>query len=332
MKMAVALARRIGEHKVIDDPDILESFSGDESSCAPAMPDLAVRAEQADDVIATVEEAEKFLVPVTPRGGGTGKAGSAIPIYGGVVLDMLKMNRILDIDRADLTAIVEPGCITGSFQKAVEQDGLFYPPDPNSLEDCSLGGNIAHNAGGPRAFKYGVTREYVMGVDVVMMGGTCFSTGRRTIKSVAGYDLTGLFVGSEGCFGLVTEIEAQLLPVPESVRTLLGIFDTMEAAGHAVTAIISEGLLPAAVEIVDNATIRAVEASVYAAGLPQDAGAVLLIELDGPACELPEQIERIRHYAGEAGVRKLEVARDEAERNRFWLARKGAFGAMGVAV
>ena len=206
LKMGLSLARRIGEHKVVDDPDILQGFSGDESTCEPAAPDLAVRAAEAGDVIATLEEAERFQVPVTPRGSGTGKAGSAIPIYGGVVLETMKMNRILDIDKSDLTAVVEPGCITGVFQREVEQLGLFYPPDPNSLEDCSLGGNIAHNAGGPRAFKYGVTREYVMGLDTVLFGGSCFTTGRRTIKSVAGYDLTGLFVGSEGTLGIITEL------------------------------------------------------------------------------------------------------------------------------
>jgi glycolate oxidase len=322
LKMAVALARRIGEHKVIDDPDILESFSDDESSCAPVMPDLAVRVEQADDVIATVEEAEKFSVPVTPRGSGTGKAGSAIPIYGGVVLDMLKMNRILDINRADLTAVVEPGCITGSFQNTVEQDGLFYPPDPNSLEDCSLGGNIAHNAGGPRAFKYGVTREYVMGVDVVLMGGACLSTGRRTIKSVAGYDLTGLFVGSEGTLGVFTKMMLRLISKPPEVATLLVRFKDEITAGRAVSRIIEQGLRPRVLEFMDETLVATLRLA-GAGGIPQDTGALLLAELDGPSEQAVEgDVLLFADMCEKEQAIDVLMARHIGERDKLWAARR----------
>ncbi len=322
LKMAVALARRIGDHKVIDDPDILESFSGDESSCAPALPDLAVRAEEADDVIATVEEAEKFLVPVTPRGSGTGKAGSAIPIYGGVVLDTLKMNRILDIDKADLTAVVEPGCITGSFQSAVEQAGLFYPPDPNSLEDCSLGGNVAHNAGGPRAFKYGVTREYVMGVDVTLMGGTCFTTGRRTIKSVAGYDLTGLFVGSEGTLGVFTRMMLRLISKPPEVATLLVRFKDEITAGRAVSRIIEQGLRPRVLEFMDETLVGTLRLA-GAGSIPEDTGALLLAELDGPSEQVVEgEVLLFADLCEKEQAIDVLMARHIGEREKLWAARR----------
>jgi glycolate oxidase subunit GlcD len=239
------------------------------------------------------------------------------------------MNRILEIDVENRLARVQPGVINARLTEATKPHGLYYAPDPSSQSTCTLGGNVAENSGGPHCLKYGVTQRYVTGLTVVMAGGRVVSLGGAGREAAGALDLVGLFVGSEGCFGIATEIEVRLLPVTEGVRTLLGIFDTMEAAGHAVTAIISEGLLPAAVEIVDNATIRAVEASVYAGGFPVDAGAALVIEFDGTEAGLDADADRAEACCHAAGASEVKRATDEKQRAALWNGRKKAFGAMG---
>lgn len=322
LDLAISLSRRIGDHKVIDDVDLLQGLAGDESHCSPRMPDLAVRAHSREDIIALLEEAYRFNVPVTPRAGGTGKSGGAIPIFGGVVLDVSRLNGIIDIDRSNLMAVVEPGVITGELHNTVEGQGLFYPPDPNSLENCCLGGNVAHNAGGPRAFKYGVTREYVMGLDVVLAGGTSFTAGRRTVKSVAGYDLTGLFVGSEGTLGVFSRIILRLLRKPPHVATLLVRFADEITAGHAVGKIVERGLVPRVLEFMDGVLVETLRMS-GAGGIPQDTGALLLAEFDGNEDVVETDVEQFADACEKEGAIDVLMARHVGERNQLWAARRG---------
>ncbi len=320
--MASVLARRIGDHKVIDDPDLLRALAGDESHCAPHLPDLAVRARLSEDIVATLEEAERFSVPVTPRSGGTGKAGGAIPIFGGVVLDTSRIKQIQEINATDLTAIVEPGCITGDFQSAVEDEGLFYPPDPNSLESCCIAGNVAHNAGGPRAFKYGTTREYVRGLDVVLMGGSGFTVGCPTVKSVAGYDLTRLLVGSEGTLGVFTSVTLRLIHKPPEVATLLVLFADEVAAGRAVSNIVGRGLVPRVLEFMDEVLVDTLRMS-GAGSVPEGTGALLLAELDGPGeAVVEEDVSLFAEACEKEGASDVLMARHIGERNRLWTARR----------
>jgi len=218
--------------------------------------------------------------------------------------------------------------VNADLSAAVAHHGLFYAPDPSSQQVCTIGGNVAENSGGPHTLKYGTTTDHVIALEIVLPSGDVVRVGSDT-GFAAGYDLTGVAVGSEGTLGIVTEVTVRLSPIPEAVETLLAIFDDVPSACRLVGRIIESGMVPASLEVIDRRTIEAVEASVYRAGLPQDAGAVLIIELDGAACELQPQLERVRAFAYEEGVRGLEVARDDAERARFWRARKGAFGALG---
>jgi len=316
------LAREIGAHKIVDDPDLLAELSKDESHAAPCMPDLAVRADCAEDVRAALGLAEEHGVPVVARGGGTGKSGGAIPVRGGAVLDLRRMNRIVEIDRENLIAVAEPGVITGALQAAVEAEGLFYPPDPNSLETCTLGGNAAHNAGGPRAFKYGVTREYVLGARVALMGGQEIRTGRRTVKGVAGYDLTALLVGSEGTLGVFTELTLRLVRNPPSIATLLVRMPDEVATGRAVARIVAAGLVPRVIEFMDAVAVDTLRAA-GAGGVPEGTGALLLIEVDGPdaAC-VEREAARIAELAEADGAVEVLMARHGGEREKLWAARR----------
>lgn len=321
LKLAAPLGRRIGEHKVVDDRDLLEGLAGDESHVEPRVPDLAVRARDAEDVRAVLELAAEHGAPVTARGGGTGKAGGAIPVRGGVVLDMTRVRRVKEIDPADLLAVVEPGMITGEFQKAVEDEGLFYPPDPNSLETCTLGGNAAHNAGGPRAFKYGVTRRYVLGLELALMGGQALRVGRRTVKGVAGYDLTGLLVGSEGTLGVFTELTLRLVRKPPCLATLLVRFADEIAAGRAVARVVAAGLVPRVLEFMEGAAVETVRLA--GAPVPEDTGALLLAELDGASEELVEaEAVALAEQCEAEGAVEVLMARHGGDRDKLWAARR----------
>jgi glycolate oxidase len=321
-KLAKALSKEIGDKNVIDDPDLLDGVAGDESHLAPARPDLLIRAREKAHVVACLREASRLGVPVTPRGGGTGKAGGAIPIFGGVVLDTSFMKRIVQVDRENLMAVVESGVITGELQQAVEDKGLFYPPDPNSLETCCLGGNIAHNAGGPRAFKYGVTRNYVMGLQAVLMGGEVLETGRRTIKSAAGYDLTGLLVGSEGTLGVFTSIRLSLLQKPRALATLLALFSDELKAGRTVAKVVDNGLCPRVLEFLDSTLVDIVRKSGVDI-IPEGTGAVLLVELDGSTeTVVEEDLDRFADIADDAGASDVLVAKHGGDRDKLWAARR----------
>src|SRR5688572_19206741 len=267
----------------------------------PAHPcDAAALCRTTEQVAAVLRVCREHRVPVTPRGAGSGLTGGCLPVRGGVVLSVEQMTAIKEISADDMVAVVEPGVITQTLQNAVEEQGLFYPPDPASLEYCSIGGNAANNAGGPRAFKYGVTREYVLGLEVGLMGGELLRVGRRTTKGVTGYDLTAGFVGSEGTFGVITELTLRLVPKPPAQATLLGVFRDVAGAGAAITALIGRGIRPRVIELADKTSIDHVRPrSRYT--FPAAAGAIVLVEVDGDAESLDLQIERIGEDCDRAG-------------------------------
>ena len=315
------LERALGPSKVISSPEGMGAYAGDESEQSPTLPDVVALASSPDDVAAALAAAREAEVPIVPRAAGTGKSGGAVPVAGGIVLVTLGMNGIKEIDRRERIAVVEPGVVLGDLHAAAEAEGLLYAPDPNSFETCAIGGNIAENAGGPRAFKYGVTRDHVLGLEVTLMDGTRLRTGRRTTKGVTGYDVTALLVGSEGTLAVTTEATLKLVPKPESVATLLALFASVADAGRAVAAIIAAGLVPRCIELLDRRTLGAVRAR----GLPIDARAeaMLILEVDGDLASCEAQMERVGSVcAEEAAAIEVLAAQDRAQRDRLWEARR----------
>ena len=262
-------------------------------------------------------------IPIVPRGAGTGYTGGAVPLHGGVVLSLERMNRILDIDEANLVAVVEPNVITGDLQKAVERVGLFYPPDPASLNQSVIGGNVAECAGGPRAFKYGTTKQYVLGLEAVLPTGEVIETGGKVVKNVVGYDLTHLLVGSEGTLAIITKIILRLIPKPPVQATLRASFEGVDAAVAAVSAIIKARVVPAALELIDRESLDAVARNLNVRSLaPEGTGAILLIEVDGVPSAVDEEAMRVERACREAGSTEVLRARDEAERTELWRVRR----------
>ncbi len=317
----IALERALGSGRVITDPDVLASYAVDESEVPPHPPEAAVRVKEAREVADVMRICSEHAVPVTPRAGGTGRTGGAVPLAGGVVLAFEQMTRIKGIEEEDLIAVVEPGVVLGELHRAVEALGLFYPPDPNSLASCTLGGNVAENAGGPRALRYGCTRDYVLGLRVVTADGTELSVGKRTVKGVTGYDLTSLLVGSEGTLAITTEITLKLLPKPESVVTMMVLLPDLVSAGRAVTGVLRRGILPRCMELLDEATLAIVRPET-SLPISEAARALLLIELDGEAGALETQLERAGNAVMEAGASDVLVARHGGERDKLWAARR----------
>ncbi len=317
------LVQELGSPKVIRDEERLERFLVDESGLGRWPAECAVLAESREEVALVLGWARAHRVPVTPRGTGTGMTGGALPVRGGVVLSTEKMTRIREIDPEDLVAVVEPGVITGDLQAAVESLGLFYPPDPASLASCSLGGNVAENAGGPRAFKYGTTREYVLGLESVLMGGELLRCGRRTPKGVTGHDVTAALVGSEGTFAVVTEMTLKLLPAPPAVATLLAVFQDLLVAGEAVSKILKLGARPRALELLDRLTLDHLRGRTPYR-IPESAGAVILCELDGAPEGLEAELLRCAAACEQAGAVEVLVAQNEQERRDLWETRRRA--------
>jgi glycolate oxidase len=322
-----ALRQIVGAHYVLVEREDVIVYEQD-GSIFQVMPEIVVLPGDVEEVAAVVRAAEKANVPIVPRGSGTGLAGGAVPAEGGIILALTRLNRILKIDLDNALAIVEPGVINIEVTKAVAKDGFFYAPDPSSQAACSIGGNVANNSGGPHTLAYGVTTNHVLGLEVVLSDGQIVWLGGE-VPDTPGYDLCGVFVGSEGTMGIVTKIAIRLMRTRESVRTLLAIFDSMDDATQAVVDITSAGIIPAALEIMDRTAIEAVERGA-SVGLPRDAEAVLIVEIEG----LIEHSERAIDLAAEicrrSRAREVKRAANEAERQRLWKARKGAFGAMGA--
>ncbi len=313
------LDRRLGPSKVLTSPDACAPYAADDSDVQGRMPDVVVLAASAADVAATLAVAEACEVPVTPRAGGTGRTGGAVPVAGGIVLATHALAQIKEIDRANLVAVVEPGVVTGDLHAAVEREGLFYAPDPNSLASCRIGGNLAENAGGPRVFKYGATRDWVLGLEACLVGGRVLRTGKRTVKGVTGYDVTSLLVGSEGTLAVFTEATLRLVPKPAALATALALYTDVRQAAAAVGAIVAAGVVPRCLELLDSPSLGAVRS----AGVAVDdrAGAMLLIEVDGESTEAA--LLRVGEVASaSAGCIDVLVAQDGSQRDRLWAARR----------
>jgi glycolate oxidase subunit GlcD len=322
-----ALEAVVGADRCLTRPEELFVYECDGLTAHRADPSAVVFPCSTEEVQALVRACCATGVPFVPRGAGTGLSGGALPAEGAVIIECSRMNRMRELDLENRVAVIEPGMVNADLSKAVAAHGLFYAPDPSSQLACTLGGNVAENSGGPHTLKYGTTTNHVLALELVLPDGEVAQLGNRA-GVPGGLDLVGAVVGSEGTLGIVTAVTVRLVPIPERVETLLAIFPDVVHACRAVGGVVESGLVPAALEIVDRRTIEAVEASVYAAGLPRDAGAVLIVELDGVPEALDAQIERVRTLA-EAEQGRVEVARDAEERQKFWRARKGAFGAMG---
>lgn len=326
-KLITELAKIVGVGNVLSAREDLIVYECDGHTLDKAPPDVVVFPTSTEQVVEIVKFAYREKVPFVGRGAGTGLSGGALSLHGGIVIEFCKMNRILEIDYENKRAVVEPGLVNLHLSEALSEQGYYYVPDPSSQASCTIGGNIAENSGGPHTLKYGVTTNHVLGLEVVLPDGEVIQVGGK-MEDPLGYDLTGILVGSEGTFGLVTKAIVRIMRKPEAVKTLLGIFDTVDDASSTVSGIIARGIIPGALEMMDNLVIQAVEAATQI-GYPLDAGAVLIIELDGFKEGMEELADQIIQVCKENRVREVRIARSEEERAIIWKGRKGAFSAIG---
>jgi len=320
------LRKIVGREAVLERPEDLMLYEYD-AGLARSTPRAVVFPRTTDQVSAIMKLATETGVPIVPRGAGTGLSGGAIALEGGIILGFSRMNRILEIDLANQRAVVQPGVVNLDLSNAVMRDGYYFAPDPSSQKACTIGGNVAENSGGPHTLACGVTVNHVTGLEVVLPDGRVTEFGGKALDA-CGYDLTGFFVGSEGTLGIATKITVKLTRLPESVVTMLAIFNTIDDAANTVVAITSEGITPAALELLDGWTLRTVEEATHA-GYPMDSGAVLLIEVEGLREEVEEQAEAVRSVCMRQNAREVRRAHDERERQLLWSGRKNAFGAVG---
>jgi glycolate oxidase len=320
------IAALVGPRGYLDRPEDLKLYEYDGGVDKHA-PDLVVFPRTTEEVSAIVKIAREFQMPMVGRGAGTGLSGGAIPLEGGIMIAFARMNRILEIDLENERAVLQPGVVNLDITGAVAEHGFFYAPDPSSQRACTIGGNVAENAGGPHTLAYGVTTNHVLGLELVLPDGSVVETGGKE-TDLPGYDLTGLLTGSEGTMALVTKIVVRLMRKPETVKTALAVYDSSEAAGRTVAEITSRAITPVAIEMLDGVMLRMVEEATHA-GYPLDAAAVLLIELEGMAEIVEEQVEQVREACMLAGAREFRVARTAEERDLLWKGRKNAFGAVG---
>ncbi|HEY1952588.1 MAG TPA: FAD-linked oxidase C-terminal domain-containing protein [Gemmatimonadaceae bacterium] len=325
--IAGRLAEIVGDKHVLLRQSELLVYNSDGLPGYRRQPRLAVFPGSRDEAVAVVRLLAAEKLSFVPRGAGTGLSGGALA-DDIVVIGLHRLKKILSLDVENRRATVEPGVVNLRLNRHVAPHGLLYAPDPSSEAACTIGGNVAENAGGPHCLKYGVTSNHVLAISVVLPNGEVVELGSRT-GECEGYDLRGAFVGSEGCFGLALDITVKLTPKPQTVRTLLADFMSIDSAAHVTSAIIASGIVPAALEFMDGPTIRVVEDSIYAAGYPRDAEAVLLVELDGLEAGVTADLETVRRICLDGGARNVKVARDDAERMKLWQGRKKAFGAMG---
>jgi len=319
--------RLLGRENVFTEKADLVTYSYDAAVLNSVVPEVVLRPVNCDMLGKIIGLCNENSVPVTVRGAGTNLSGGTIPSANGVVLVTNALNNILEINEEDMYAVVQPGVITAKLAAAVEAKGLFYPPDPGSQAVSTIGGNVAENAGGLRGLKYGVTKDYVMGLKFFDVYGNDVKTGSRTVKCVTGYNLTGLMVGSEGTLGVIYEVILKLIPLPSHRKSMVAVFDETAKATETVAAIIAGRIVPATLEFMDNFTIRAVEKHSNA-GLPLDAAALLLIEVDGYPAQVEEDAEKIEAICRKKGATSLRVAKDASERDKIWAARRGALSAL----
>ena len=321
------LSDLIGAKNVLTDSTALSVYECDGATLFKASPDVVVFAESTEQVSKIVKLANKYSAPFIARGGGTGLSGGMLPVNGGIIIALNRMDRILDIDLKNQRAVVEPGVVNLLLTEAVEERGYYFAPDPSSQKACTIGGNIAENSGGPHTLKYGVTTDHVLGLEVVLPDGEIVELG-GLVEETPGYDLRGLMIGCEGTFGIVTKAIVRILRKPEAYQTLLGIFETIDDASSAVSSIIGAGMVPAALEMMDSLVIKSVEEAFHW-GFPLDAGAVLIVELDGIMAGMQHQAEHISEIFDSHNCREIHHARDETDRQNLWKSRKSAFGSFG---
>jgi glycolate oxidase len=326
MTLALRLREALGPDAVFEAPEDTIMYEYD-YGLDRSMPDLVALPRSRADVQLLVREAQTAGIPIVARGAGTGIAGGAVPASGGLVISMARMNRVLEIDQANRCAVVQPGVVNLDLSKAAEPYGLFFAPDPSSQKASTIGGNVANNAGGPHCLSLGATVNHILGLEVVLHDGSVVRVGGKTSEPT-GLDLTGVLVGSEGTMGVVTEVTVRLLRLPEAVRTTLAIFESVEAASEAVSALIGRGLVPSALEMMDKLALSAIEAAFHA-GYPPEAGAVLLVEVDGLLEQVEAQAAVVDEVCRAHGALEIRLAASDEDRARLWAARKGAASAMG---
>ncbi|UCG53101.1 MAG: FAD-binding protein [Candidatus Latescibacterota bacterium] len=317
------LRAHLGEDNVRVDDDALDEYASDETEDLAFPPEVVVFPRSTKHVSSVMKIASHHVIPVTPRGGGTGLSGGALPIYGGIALTVEQMDRILEIDQKNLMAVVEPGVITQELQEAVEKVGLYYPPDPASRGSCRIGGNLAECAGGPHAVKYGVTKDYVLGVEAVLPDGTLIKHGGKLLKNSTGYNLTQLITGSEGTLAVVTKVYLRLIPYPRCRVTLLVPFPTLESAAHTVPAIMNSGITPSALELMERDAIKITERHLDVTVPNSDAAAQLIVELDGnDESVIEKEAERVCEIAMEEGASDVLLAESSSKQNEIWDMRR----------
>lgn len=317
----------LGSENVFHEEADLLTYSYDSAPTEQVMPDYVLRPVDSESLGKAVALCNENSLPITVRGAGSNLSGGTVPDPGGVVLLTTGLNKIIELNQEDLLAVVQPGVITAQFAAEVEKAGLFYPPDPGSQAISTLGGNVAENAGGLRGLKYGVTIDYVMAMDFFDTTGKLIKTGARTVKCASGYNLGGLLVGSEGTLGVYNTITLKLIPPPQDRRSMLAVFDSIHRASETVSRIIASKVVPATLEFMDNVTIRAVE-DFSKVGLPVDAAAMLLIEVDGHPGQVADDAETVRRICDEMGANDLKVATDDSERDSIWAARRAALSSL----
>ena len=316
----------VGKENVLTSKEALRAYSYDGTTNWIHEPDVVLFPTSTQEISEIVKIANTEKIPVTPRGGGTNVSGGSVPIQGGIVLCTAKMNRILKIDKENLSATVEPGVVLLDLNNRLAKEGLFFPPDPQSFFGATMGGIIAENSGGPACVKYGVTKQYILGIEVVMPNGDIVNLGGRTLKNVVGYDLMHIFISSEGTLGVVTKAELKLNPLPQAAKTVMAVYDDAAAAGESVFRILENGVIPAKIEFIDNWLVNRIE-EMMPMGLPKDADAILLFQTDGIAEAVAKEAEKIVEIAKKYGAREVREAKNQAEADQYWAARRAGFAA-----
>jgi len=317
----------VGDEHLMTSPEALVCYSYD-GTFYDSLPDAVIHPGNTDEVSAILKVCDRQRIPIIPRGMASGLAAATVPLDGGLVLNMVRLNRILEIDVDNMMATVQAGVITADFQAAVEKLGLFYPPDPSSIRHSTLGGNVACNAGGSRCLKYGITGDYVMALEVVLADGRVMRVGGKAIKNVTGYDLVSLFVGSEGTLGVITEITVKLIAMPEAKRTAQAIFPKLEDAAEAINAVLRGGIVPATLELMDETAINSVEDALHM-GLPRDVEAILVIETDGDEADATRDMQIVAQICREGGASEVRVAETPQDSDELRRARRSISGSLG---
>ena len=317
----------VGKENVLVTPEALKAYSYDGTTSWIHEPEVVVFPVTTNEISQIMKIANREKVPVTPRGGGTNVSGGSVPWMGGIVLVTTKMNKILKIDKENLTATVEPGVVLQDLTMRLAKEGLFFPPDPQSFLGATLGGIIAENAGGPACVKYGVTKQYILGIEAVLANGDIVSLGGRTLKNVVGYDLLHIFISSEGTLGIITSAELKLRPLPAARKTTMAVYADVAVAGESVLRVLENGVIPNKIELLDNWVINRIE-EMMPMGLPKDADAVLLFECDGTADAVEKETQQIVEITKKYGAVDVRVAKDQADADKYWLARRAGFAAV----